>query len=65
LEDIINVLDGRPGLLEEVQNAQPPPRRLRGFPGYLARMIFPDESLGERTRVVTGRIRSLVQEGER
>jgi hypothetical protein len=72
LEDIINVLDGRPGLLEEVENA---PAELRGYlaerftelltaPNFLdvlPGMIFPDESLADRTQVVSERIRSLAQ----
>lgn len=70
LEDIINVLDGRPGLLEEVRNA---PADLRtylaarfaellmapNFLDVLPALIFPDESLAERTQVVTERIRLL------
>jgi predicted nucleotidyltransferase len=72
LEDIINVLDGRPELLEEVENA---PAELRAYlkarftellaaPNFfdvLPGMIFPDESLAERTQVVTERIRLLVE----
>jgi hypothetical protein len=75
LEDIINVLDGRPGLLEEVENA---PAELRAYlrarftdllttPNFLdvlPGMIFPDESLAERTLVVAERIRLLAQQGK-
>jgi hypothetical protein len=70
LEDIINVLDGRPGLLEEVGRA---PAELRSYlnarftellatPNFLdvlPGMIFPDESLVERTQVVAERIQLL------
>jgi hypothetical protein len=72
LEDIINVLDGRPELLEEVENA---PAELRAYlrarftelltaPGFLdvlPGMIFPDESLGERTKVVAEKIQLLAR----
>jgi hypothetical protein len=75
LEDIINVLDGRPGLLEEVGNA---PAELRAYltgrftellmaPNVLdvlPGLIFPDESLADRTQVVTERIRLLAQQGK-
>lgn len=73
LEDIINVLDGRPALLEEVGNA---PADLRAYlrvrftellnaPNFLdvlPGMIFPDESLAERMQVVAERIRLLAQQ---
>ena len=75
LEDIINVLDGRPGLLDEVLNA---PMELRtylkarftellatpNFLDVLPGMIFPDESLAERTQVVAERMRSLTQQAQ-
>jgi predicted nucleotidyltransferase len=74
LEDIINVVDGRPGLLDEVGNA---PAALRAylvgrfaellmtsdFLDLLPALIFPDESLAERTQVVTQRVRLLAQQG--
>jgi hypothetical protein len=73
LEDIINVVDGRPGLLEEVRNA---PADLTtylatrftellkapDFLDVLPALIFPDESLAERAQVVTERIRLLAQQ---
>jgi predicted nucleotidyltransferase len=73
LEDIINVVDGRPSLLEEVRNA---PVDLRSYlmsrfaellmaPDFLdvlPALIFPDESLAERTQVVTERIRLLAHQ---
>jgi predicted nucleotidyltransferase len=73
LEDIINVIDGRLGLLEEVENA---PAELRAYlsthftallttPSFLdvlPGMVFPDESLAERTQVVAERIRLLAQQ---
>ena len=66
------MLDGRPGLLEEVENAPAELRAyLRGrftelltapnFLDVLPGMIFPDESLAERTQVVAERIRLLAQ----
>jgi hypothetical protein len=72
LEDIINVLDGRPALLEEVENAPAelrPYLRMRftelltapNFLDVLPGMIFPDGSLAERTQVVADRIRLLAQ----
>ena len=72
LEDIVNVLDGRPGLLEEIGSA---PADLRAYlkarfsellatPNFLdvlPALIFPDESLAERTQLVAERIRLLTQ----
>jgi hypothetical protein len=73
LEDIINVVDGRPGLLEEVRNAPadlhtyPAARfsellRAPNFLDVLPALIFPDDSLAERTQVVTERVRLLAQQ---
>ena len=73
LEDIINVVDGSPGLLEEVRKV---PADLRtylaarfaellvapDFLDVLPALIFPDESLAERTQVVAERIRLLAQQ---
>ncbi|MDB6009649.1 MAG: hypothetical protein JWL65_1899 [Gammaproteobacteria bacterium] len=73
LEDIINILDGRPELLAEVENA---PAELRAYltgrftellmtPNFLdvlPGMMFPDEALADRTQVVTVRIRLLAQQ---
>jgi len=67
------VVDGRPGLLEEVESA---PAELRAYltrrftellmaPNFLdvlPGMIVPDESLADRTQVVTERIRLLAQQ---
>jgi len=72
LEDIINVLDGRLGLLEEVGRAPADLRTyLAGrfaellmapeFLDVLPALIFPDDSLAERTQIVADRIRSLAQ----
>lgn len=72
LEDIVNVLDGRPGLIEEIRSA---PAELRAYikerftelmatPNFLdvlPGLIFPDESLAERTQLVAGRIRLLIE----
>lgn len=70
LEDIINVLDGRPGVLNEVMGA---PATLRdyltrrfaellatpSFMDVLPGLIYPDDSLAERTQIVAKRIRLL------
>ena len=76
LEDIINVLDGRPGLFEEVAQA---PREVQAYlqtrcaellaaPNFmdvLPGMIYPDDSLAERTQLIAERIRVLAGERER
>ena len=63
LEDIVNVVDGRPELVSEVGLAAPELRQYLGcaMPGAfdharfyecLARMVFPDESLAERVKML-------------
>jgi predicted nucleotidyltransferase len=70
LEDIINVLDGRPGLLQEVVRAPPELRRYLGercrellatpnFMDYLPGMIAPGEALAERAQIVAERFESI------
>jgi hypothetical protein len=70
LEDIINVLDGRPGLLEEVAKSAPEVQaylqtrftellRAPNFMDVLPGMIFPGDSLAERTQLIAERIRLL------
>jgi predicted nucleotidyltransferase len=73
LEDIINVLDGRPGLLEEVTKSAPEVQaylRTRftellaapNFMDILPGMIFSGDSLAERTQMIAERIRVLAQQ---
>ncbi|HRQ48377.1 MAG TPA: nucleotidyl transferase AbiEii/AbiGii toxin family protein [Rhodocyclaceae bacterium] len=63
LEDIINVLDGRPGIITEIALADPELRQyltaqcralldMRDFRNALPGMVFPDESAGERVRLL-------------
>jgi hypothetical protein len=63
LEDIINVLDGRPGLLEEVAKSAPEVQAYLqtrftellmapNFMDVLPGMIFPGDSLAERTQLI-------------
>ncbi|HET7793853.1 MAG TPA: hypothetical protein VFL64_10770 [Rhizobacter sp.] len=70
LEDIFNVLDGRPQLLAEVEQVEPELRgylaeRFRAlletphFLDYLPGLIAPDESLGERVAELTQRLHRL------
>lgn len=70
LEDIINVLDGRPELVAEVASSSQDIRQsLAGYFGQLLAMpgfgdalpclIFPDESLEMRMQVVTERIKQI------
>jgi hypothetical protein len=76
LEEIINVLDGRPGLLDEVAECAASEVRtylrtrfteLLATPNFmdaLPGMVFPDESLAERTQLVAGRIRLLAEQAD-
>ena len=63
LEDIVNVVDGRPELVYEVAAAVPELRQylatqcrallaMSGFMNALPGMVFPDESLAERVKVL-------------
>jgi predicted nucleotidyltransferase len=70
LEDIINVIDGRQGLVDEISSATQDLREylrsrfldLLAAPNFidlLPGMIFPDESHAERTQLVAAKIRLL------
>ena len=70
LEDIINVVDGRQGLVDEISGATQDLREylrnrfadLLAAPNFidlLPGMIFPDESHAERTQLVAEKIRLL------
>jgi hypothetical protein len=74
LEDIVNVLDGRPTLVSEAEDAPPEVRayvatRCRellvtaNFMDVLPGLIFPDDSLAERSQTVAERIRLLAEHG--
>lgn len=63
LEDIVNVVDGRPELVAEVASAAPELRQylaaqcrallaMPGFMNALPGMVFPDESLAERVKLL-------------
>ncbi|HMV22325.1 MAG TPA: hypothetical protein PKE50_13680 [Rhodocyclaceae bacterium] len=72
LEDIINVVDGRPELADEMAQA---PEELRGYVGARFRemleqprfhdalpgLIFPDESHSERLSLVRQRLKSIAE----
>ena len=70
LEDIINVVDGRPNLGTEVVAAAPQLRQylaaqcrillaMPGFMNALPGMVFPDESLAGRVKLLAQRIEQL------
>ncbi len=70
LEDIVNVLDGRPELVSEVALAAPELRQylaaqcrallaMPGFMGALPGMVFPDESLAERVKLLALRFEQI------
>jgi hypothetical protein len=70
LEDIINVMDGRPELVEEIANMSTELRRYietncaalleaPNFIDVLPGLIFPDESLVERVSMLVGRIKLI------
>jgi hypothetical protein len=70
LEDIINVMDGRPELVEEIANMPTELRRYietncaalleaPNFIDVLPGLIFPDESLVERVSMLVGRIKLI------
>lgn len=72
LEDLINVLDGRPDLLNEVTNAPPELRSYLGarcrellavpnFIDILPAIIFPDESLAERAQLVAKKLQLIAE----
>ncbi|MBU1224008.1 MAG: hypothetical protein KKA22_01915 [Gammaproteobacteria bacterium] len=70
LEDIVNVVDGRPELVSEVASAAPELRQylaaqcrtllaMPGFMNALPGMVFPDESLAERVKLLTLRFEQI------
>ncbi len=74
LEDIVNVVDGRPELLEEITSAQRDLRsylgarcqRLLAMPGFtdaLPGLVFPDESMSSRVKELTARLKLIAQLG--
>lgn len=72
MEDIINVLDGRPEIVEEVAASPDELKRylvercnallaLPNFMDALSGMVFPDESLDERVKLITRRIKKITE----
>lgn len=70
LEDIVNVVDGRPELVAEVASAAPELRQylaaqcrallaMPGFMNALPGMVFPDESLTERVKLLALRLEQI------
>jgi predicted nucleotidyltransferase len=70
MEDIVNVLDGRPGIVEEVAACPDELKRyladrchallsLPNFMDALSGMVFPDESLGERVKLIGVRLKQI------
>ena len=70
LEDIVNVLDGRPELVSEVALAAPELRQylaaqcrvllaMPGFMNALPGMVFPDESLAGRVKLLAQRFEEI------
>lgn len=74
LEDIVNVLDGRPEIVEEIAASPVELQRyladrcdaLLATPKFMDAihgMIFPDESLAERVQLLAERFRQIAQSG--
>lgn len=72
LEDIVNVLDGRPELVSEITLAEPELRQylalqcrallaLPDFINALPGMVFPDESLAARVKLLVERLGQIAQ----
>ena len=70
LEDIVNILDGRPQLIAEIERAVPELRtylaekatRLLGMPdfgNYLPGMVVQDETLADRVATVASRLKQI------
>lgn len=70
LEDIVNVVDGRPELVAEVASVAPELRQylaaqcrallaMPGFMNALPGMVFPDESLAERVKLLALRLEQI------
>jgi len=74
LEDIVNVLDGRPEIVEEIAASPVELQRyladrcgaLLATPNFMdtmQSMVFPDESLAERVQLLVERFRQIAQSG--
>jgi len=72
MEDIVNVLDGRPEIVDEVAASPDELKRyladrcrallaLPNFMGALSGMVFPDESLTERVKTVGLRLKQIAE----
>lgn len=72
LEDIINVLDGRPELVGEIASSEPELRQflaaqcqallaMPSFMNTLPGMVFPDESLADRVKLLKQRLGQIAQ----
>ena len=72
MEDIVNVLDGRPEIVEEVAASPDELKRylvdrcsallaLPNFMDALSGMVFPDESLAERVKMISLRLKQIVE----
>jgi predicted nucleotidyltransferase len=70
LEDIVNVLDGRPELVSEIASAEPELRQylavrcqsllaMPGFMNALPGLVFPDESLAGRVKLLALRFEHI------
>jgi len=70
MEDIVNVLDGRPEIVEEVAASPDELKRylvdrcnallaLPNFMDALSGMVFPDESLAERVKMIGLRLKQI------
>lgn len=72
MEDIVNVLDGRPEIVEEVAASPDELKRylvdrchallaLPNFMDALSGMVFPDESLAERVKMIGLRLKQITE----
>jgi predicted nucleotidyltransferase len=72
MEDIVNVLDGRPEIVEEVAASPDELKRylvdrchallaLPNFMDALSGMVFPDESLAERVKMIGLRLKQIAE----
>lgn len=70
MEDIVNVLDGRPEIVDEVAASPDELKRyladrchallaLPNFMDALSGMVFPDESLAERVKMIALRLKQI------
>lgn len=74
LEDIVNILDGRPQLIDEIERAVPELRTylaekamrlldMRDFRNYLPGMVVQDETLPDRVAMVAARLEQIASFG--